>query len=109
MKFKAIAVVLMLTLVSAAYASEPSRPAGGDHGGDIVVFDIIDSIERDSSDAQSASGGGPHVVVFDGSDSVTVASRSQTQSASDCPEGERRGIGGACGGGGDIIVFDIVD
>ncbi len=58
-------------------------------GGDIIVFDIIDSVAK--TDRAAGGGGGGNIIIFDIVDSVAKTNR---------PAGD---------GGGDIIVFDIID
>jgi hypothetical protein len=65
-----------------------SLGGGGDGGGDIIVFDIVDSVSK------SSRGGGGDIIIFDIVDSAAAAGQ------------PTRGGGGD---GGDIIVWDIVD
>ena len=83
----ALSMLVGAFALSSAYGQ---RNDGG--GGDIIVWDIVDSVAKAES-RPAGGGGGGDIIVFDIVDNVAKA--------------ESRPAGG--GVGGDIVVFDIVD
>ena len=81
-----------LKLVIQLDSSSGSSGVGGGDGGDIIVWDIVDSATKSECCRAAGGGGGGDIIVFDIIDSAVDSVRKAVS-----------------GGGGNIIVFDIVD